>query len=252
MTRLAGTADIAATFDPPPARTVATRIALATSVLVAVGAAGSRGLPLPSSTDLYDRTVRAVDDAPSWIGHGFELVSELGLVLLAGSLLFAGWRRRRRVPHIARVVAAGSGVVVAYAISEALKVAVAQPRPCLDLAPGTTVAPCPSAIDWSLPSNHATIAMGLAVALALTVRRSARWAVPLALAVAASRTIIGVHYPHDVGSGVLLAVTVVTVTTLALDRPVGVVIRHVAWRRVTPGGDTGVPENGGNGSCGPT
>ncbi len=245
MTRLAGTADIAATFDPPSARTVTTRIALATLALLAVGAAGSRGLPLPASTDIYDQTVVAVDDAPSWIGHGFELVSELGLVLLAGSLLFAGWRHRRRVPHLARVVAAGSGVVLAYAISETLKVAVAQPRPCLDLAAGATVAPCPSATDWSLPSNHATIAMGLAVALVLTVQRSARWAVPVALAVAASRTIIGVHYPHDAGSGILLAVTVVTVTTLALDRPVDAVIRRVTGRPSTPRGGTGVP-----GTCG--
>ena len=128
------------------------------------------------------------------------------------------------------VLAGGAGVVLAYMFSEALKVATAQPRPCHGLVPGVIVADCPSATDWSLPSNHAAIATALAVALAFTVRRSARWAVPLALIVCASRVIIGVHYPHDVLSGMLLAAVVVTLSTLLLERPAQFVVARTIER----------------------
>ena len=224
MTRLAHVADAGVPFEPPAKVAVATRIGVVAIAALVVGATGSRGIPLPASTDVYDDTVATIADAPAWVGHGFEVVSELGLVVLAGALLLAAWRHRRHAVLLARTVAGGCGVVLAYATSEALKMATAQPRPCLGLAPGDTVADCPPATDWSLPSNHATIAMALAVALIFTSARAARWAIPLALTVAASRVIIGVHYPHDVTSGLLLAATVVTATVLVLERPVGVLV----------------------------
>jgi len=213
--------------EPPAYVPVASRMAIAILTISVVGAAGSRGLPLPPSPDLYERTVEAVAAWPAWIGHGFEVVSELGLLVLAGGLIMTGVGHRRHVPRLARVLAAGSGVVAAYLISEGLKVAIAQPRPCIGLAAGTTVADCPSATDWSLPSNHAAIATALAVAIAFSADRAARWAVPLALLVCASRVIIGVHYPHDVLSGALLAAVIVTGTTLVLGRPAHVVAAHL-------------------------
>lgn len=210
----------------PETRAVTTRIAMAAIAALAVGAAGSRGLPLPASSELSDRVIAAVAEAPPWIGHGFEVVSELGLVVLAGAWLLLAWRHRRHPTRLARSAAGGLGVVAAYAGSEALKVAIGQPRPChvLDLDPVTTVASCPPVTDWSLPSNHATIAMALAVALVFARPRTARWAVPLALTVAAARVVIGVHYPHDVGTGLLLAVGVVTVAVVTMERPLGAVL----------------------------
>lgn len=219
-----------APVGPPTAASVAMRVGLVVLAVLTLGAAGSRGVPLPASVDVYDDTIVAIADAPAWVGHGFEVVSDLGLLVLAGGFLVFSWRHRRRTAHVVRAISAGVGVVVAYAISEGLKVATAQPRPCIGLEPGTTVASCPAATDWSLPSNHATIAVGLAVALAFTSSHAARWAVPLALAVAASRVIIGVHYPHDVGSGMLLAATVVTVSALVLERPVRVVVERCLAR----------------------
>lgn len=231
MIRLAG-ADAGEALPPPAsANVVAARIVAVTLGVLAIGATGSRALPLPASTDLYDRAIDAVSDAPAWVGHGFEVVSELGLVILAGAFLLSAWRRRRTPQMLARSVASGVGVVAAYAMSETLKVISAQPRPCVGLGSHAIVAACPPANDWSLPSNHATIGMALAVALLLTVARAARWAVPLALVVAASRVVIGVHYPHDVGSGMLLAVSVVTVTALALQPLALVVVSRPSRRR---------------------
>ncbi len=85
------------TSPSPSPTTVASRIGIATIAVLVIGAAGSRGLPLPATTDLYGRTVATVGDAPRWLGHGFEVVSDLGLLILAGALLLAAWRNRRRV-----------------------------------------------------------------------------------------------------------------------------------------------------------
>ena len=221
---------------PPDTAAIPSPIGVATSVAVtsvaalALGALGSHGLPIPESADLYDRTVRAVAGAPTWIGHAFQVVSELGLVLLAAAFALAGWRYRRRADAVSRVLAGGVGVVIAYVASELLKVRLAQPRPCLGLEPGVAIAVCPAADDWSLPSNHATIATALAVALVFAIPRAARWAVPLALAVGAARVAIGVHAPHDVATGALLAAVVVTITTLALERPARMVASGVMDR----------------------
>ena len=209
---------------------VATWVGLTSMAALALGALGSHGLPIPESADLYGRTVRAVAGAPPWIGHGFQVVSELGLVLLAAAFALAGWRYRHRADAVSRVLAGGVGVVIAYVMSELLKVRLVQPRPCLGLDPGVAIAACPAADDWSLPSNHATIAIALAVALVFAIPRAAWWAVPLALAVGAARVVIGVHAPHDVATGALLAAAVVTVATLALQRPAQIVACGVVDR----------------------
>lgn len=209
---------------------VATWVGVTSTAAMAFGALGSRGLPIPESADLYDRTVRAAAGGPTWIGHGFQVVSELGLVLLAAALATAGWRYRHRASALSRVLTGGVGVVIAYVSSELLKVRLAQPRPCLGLDPGVAIAACPAADDWSLPSNHATIATALAVALVFAIPRTAWWAVPLAMVVGAARVVIGVHAPHDVATGALLAAVVVTTTTLALQRPAQVVACGVVDR----------------------
>ncbi len=207
--------------DPVPRRApIIGWIAATTGALLVVGAAASRGLPVPSSRSVYDRAITNVAAAPDWVGSGLELLSELGLVLLAVAAVWTVWRQRRHPAGLARIGAAVIGVMMAYVISEALKIALAEPRPCLSLPAGTTVADCPGATDWSLPSNHSAIAAALATALVLWSPRSAWWAVPLALGVGASRVLIGVHYPHDVLTGMLLAVAIVIGATLLLERPV--------------------------------
>jgi undecaprenyl-diphosphatase len=93
--------------------------------------------------------------------------------------------------------------VAVYGASETLKVLEEQSRPCQALAV-EVIAACPPARDWSLPSNHATIAGALAAAVVALWPRGAVAAVPLALLVAASRVALGVHYPHDALTGLAL------------------------------------------------
>ncbi len=144
-----------------------------------------------------------------------ELVAEKGLLaLVALTAALALWTFLRARQRFWTLVCAGAGVIMAYALSEGIKILVAEPRPCTgaDLA---TVVPCPAAGDWSWPSNHAVLAAAFATACLLTVVRVTWLAVPLAVTVAASRVLAGVHYVHDVLAGLTLGTLVVAVTVTA-------------------------------------
>lgn len=137
---------------------------------------------------------------------GLELISDAGLVLLAAttavSLGRTWWSHPERRP---RIVMAAAGVALAYVLSEGGKLVFAQERPC---TVWLIAAECPPPGDWSLPSNHATLAFGAAAAIALTVGRSwLTWsAMALAAVVAVARVAQGVHYLHDIAFGALLGV----------------------------------------------
>lgn len=88
-----------------------------------------------------------------------------------------------------------------------------------------TAAHCPPLGDWSLPSNHAVIATGLALALP----RAWRWALATVSVVLVARVAAGVHYPHDVLTGALLAVLFVAAAVALLDTPV----RHLTTAVLT-------------------
>ncbi len=172
------------------------------------------------SPELARATVREVAGWPGWAHTGVELVSEGGLVALALLLAVVAWRRRARASSVATALLAGAGVVVALGVSEVLKVAVTQDRPCRNVPGLISLVECPPPGDWSLPSNHATLAAALATAVVLLAPAWWRVAVPIALAVAAARVGLGVHYPHDVVDGLVLGPVVVMVVVVSLQRPI--------------------------------
>lgn len=99
------------------------------------------------------------------------------------------------------------GVALAYLLSENLKLLIAQPRPCqLWSLPGQ----CPPYGDWSLPSNHATLAFGAVWVIALATRRAGiTWlALSAAALVALGRIMQGAHYVHDVALGAILGLAI--------------------------------------------
>ncbi len=114
-----------------------------------------------TSRETYLEVVRTVDGWPSWAHQAVELVSEGGLILLMGTLCVLVLRDPsvRRATTAALCVAATG---IAYVVSALVKTAEAQPRPCQAIDGIQTIATCPPVGDWSLPSNHATIAAGLA------------------------------------------------------------------------------------------
>ncbi len=109
--------------------------------------------------------------------------------------------------------------VAALAVETGLKNALARPRP--DVHPLTTAA------GFSFPSGHTTgttaLCVSLLVVLYPVLRRRGRAvgvvaAVALSVAVAASRVLLGVHFPSDVIGG-LLAGSLIALTAAALLLP---------------------------------
>lgn len=164
----------------------------------------------------YRDTVSWAVDLPGPVQSAFTTISQYGIVVLAGLFAVGLFRARQRgVRPFARGVAAGLGVVAAYASSEVLKVLVSELRPCHNFAERTLVT-CPGTTDWSWPSNHAAIAVAIAVAIVTMAPRLGLLAFLLAALIAVSRVIVGVHYFHDVLAGALIAaITVALVVRLA-------------------------------------
>ena len=164
----------------------------------------------------YRWVVTAAQHTPGPVDDAIRAFSDYGLGILAILMLRAWWRARpgddRRM---AAALAVPLAVTAAFLVNDVLKSLVAEQRPCLTLHITTTVEPCPGPGDWSFPSNHAAIASAAAVALLVADRRLGLIALPVALALAASRVWIGVHYPHDVLVGVVVGALVGGVLTRA-------------------------------------
>lgn len=182
-----------------------------------------------STAPLYRDITDFAHETPSWAQHLAEIWTELGL-LLFGVLFITGWwrARRRDAGALAMAVIAPLATAGAYVASEVLKSLVHEDRPCRAVAgAAASLVPCPPMGDWSFPSNHSAIAGAAAVALALTRPRLAWFTVPMALLMAFSRVFVGVHYPHDVGVGLVTGAVVATVVTIALSRPARSLCRTV-------------------------
>jgi undecaprenyl-diphosphatase len=205
---------------------VTSRIQPAPFATIAAVAVAALLLPFPGSLSVvvsrWAVTSTAALPAVDLLSAG--AVGALALATAAAAL--HTWRvHRDRWPL---VLGASVGVVVAYLLSEVLKVALAQGRPCARWA---GAAHCPPAGDWSLPSNHATVAFAALVVIALAMRSAwVTWvAAGLAVLAAAGRVLEGVHYLHDVALGALLGMVVAAGTAAAAGR---------LRRRPSPGGTT--------------
>lgn len=193
--------------------------AVLTAVLVLCGVAL---VTWPARAPLFASIAGGTVDG-RWAGLA-GLVADKGLlvlVLIAAVLVPFTWLRDR--PRFWLFAAAGFGTVGAYGTSEVVKLLATEERPCrvVDVA---TVLACPVPGDWSWPSNHSTIAGALAVAVLLVAPRLWPVVAPLALVIAGARVAAGVHYVHDVASGLALGILVTSVVALAL---------HAAGRRLT-------------------
>ncbi|MGW6448486.1 phosphatase PAP2 family protein [Lentzea sp. NPDC055074] len=131
----------------------------------------------------------------TWLTVGTDAV--LGVFALMFLLLW--------FQHRLRAFLAGAGVVVAYAVSEVVKLVVREERPCRTRP---SMAECPEVGDWSFPSNHSVIAGASAMAI-WALHRTYGWiAMVCAVAAASSRVVVGVHYVHDVMAGLALGALV--------------------------------------------
>ncbi|HEX5526358.1 MAG TPA: phosphatase PAP2 family protein [Solirubrobacterales bacterium] len=122
-------------------------------------------------------------------------VATLAVVFLAARGRFADWRRA----CLAAVLSAGLGLAVGKVISELVDRArpfVADPHG-VHLFSG-------HAADPGFPSDHATAAFAIAVAILLRKRAWGIFALVAATVLSVGRVALGVHYPSDVLAGAAL------------------------------------------------
>jgi undecaprenyl-diphosphatase len=163
-----------------------------------------------SSVDggLYIWVTHLAQRSPGWLDSAVSFFSTYGLAVFAALLVAAWWRARAAGPtKTAIALAAPLVVVVAFLADDAFKSVVREQRPCQTLHTVTLEA-CPSLGDWSFPSNHAAIAGAVAVAILFADRRLAAVAGIAAVLMAVSRVWVGVHYPHDALTGLVVGAAV--------------------------------------------
>lgn len=151
--------------------------------------------------------------APPWFDRVMEFVGEYGIMLglvLVG--LWCWWSVRRRgttedsVTALAGLVWAPLAAGIALIINIPIRGFVERPRPFNDhqgldvLVEGKT--------DFSFVSDHATMAMAIAVGLFVANRKFGIAALTLALLEGFCRVYMGVHYPTDVIGGFALGTAV--------------------------------------------
>ncbi|MFH9658646.1 phosphatase PAP2 family protein [Streptomyces sp. NPDC017248] len=160
----------------------------------------------------YREVVGLAGRSPGWLDTTIGWWSAYGLAVFALFMVLAWWRARRTGAGPALTALAVPVVVVlAYGVNDVLKLLVREDRPCRNL-PVRTLEACPAHGDWSFPSNHAAIAAAAAVALLFLSRWLGGIACGAAVAMAASRVWVGVHYPHDVAAGMVVGAGVALVT----------------------------------------
>ena len=135
------------------------------------------------------------------------------MVLVAAATLI--WQQRTKgalcVAFILLAVALGDPLII-----NSIKHAIARPRPFVTLP--ETITLVGRTESFSLPSAHAANMAAAAMVAFLFFRRSWRFMVPLAAAVAFSRVYNGVHYVSDVFIGATLGAGYAAVMVWALDR----------------------------------
>lgn len=155
-----------------------------------------------------------------WLEHAFGEITLLGtgivVLMVVGVAGLFLWLTRHKYSAALLLVATGGGIV----LNNLLKLAFDRPRP--QLFPWAA-----RALSSSFPSGHAMSSTIVYVTVAylaarLQRRRRARWltmtgAVVVVLLVCVSRVYLGVHYPSDVGAGIVIGLAWAALCLAALE-----------------------------------
>lgn len=141
----------------------------------------------------------------AWVRTGFGAVSRLGdgvfwYALMLALLAFQGWQALIPVAHM--LVVGG----VSLAVYKWLKGKTLRPRP-FELNREIFLGAAP--LDqFSFPSGHTLHAFAFSVVLLAYYPALAWLVVPFTLLVAASRLVLGLHYPTDVLAGAVIGASI--------------------------------------------
>ena len=130
---------------------------------------------------------------------GWFLSSRWVLLLVFGMLGGVLLYRRRFVAVLTVALAAGGADALTARV---LKPVFDRERPCRELEGLVVVAPC--GVGKSFPSGHAAVSFAVLTSAAPLIRFGWWMLAPLAVSVAGSRVLLGVHYPSDVLWGAFL------------------------------------------------
>jgi membrane-associated phospholipid phosphatase len=147
--------------------------------------------------------VNGISRHHTWLAHAFNAVETVGVVLIAVAacalwlLARPGGSPRWKLAAASALGAAALGLLVNQLIAKAWD----RPRPFATHPGAYTLS---HSHDPSFPSDHATAAFAIAVAILLRSRRAGWVALAMAIVVSVSRVIVGTHYPSDVLGGALI------------------------------------------------
>jgi undecaprenyl-diphosphatase len=144
----------------------------------------------------------------------FEIIAFYGpFFMLAGLAVLWFWPSQRvdRDRHQWGVILAVLSAAIALGVNQIIIRLWDRPRPFVDHHAILLLKP---SHDPSFPSDHATFAFAIAVALILTTRRIGWVALAVAVVMSFARVYTGEHYLGDVLGGALIA----TLVTLALQQ----------------------------------
>ncbi|MEU0299227.1 phosphatase PAP2 family protein [Streptomyces sp. NPDC006175] len=212
----------------------------------------------PDVSLLYDINGLA-KAAPTWFDRVMEFVGEFGIMLaMVLAVLWCWWSVRRRgttedsVTAVAGLVWAPLAAGIALLVNIPIRGFVERPRPFFDhkglevLVKGKT--------DFSFVSDHATMAMAIAVGLFVANRKFGLVAIALALLEGFCRVYMGVHYPTDVIGGFALgtavALLLAPLAMMLLTPLVGAVARAGAVGRLVRSGKAVTAADGRGGAQG--
>ncbi|MER7762051.1 phosphatase PAP2 family protein [Streptomyces sp. NPDC097619] len=150
---------------------------------------------------------------PAWLDRAVALAGEYGILLALVLLVLWCWRGIRRqgggaaVESLAGLVWTPLAAGIALLVNMPLREFVGRRRP-FEQHEGLEVL-LPGQSGHSFVSDHATLAMALAVGIFLAHRRLGLIGIGLALLEGFCRVYSGVHYPTDVIGGLALGTAVV-------------------------------------------
>lgn len=132
--------------------------------------------------------------------RAITLMGDNGLIWLVLLLLLLIYPKTRKLG-----IVAGLSFLLCVGVAEVIKNLVMRPRPFLDIAELVPLVKPPQ--SYSFPSVHTVSSFSVAwILLWSRERKAIRYAVfAFALLMAFSRLYVGVHYPSDVLTGMLLA-----------------------------------------------
>ncbi|MCB9646354.1 MAG: phosphatase PAP2 family protein [Deltaproteobacteria bacterium] len=148
--------------------------------------------------ELVLRAVNGLAAHPAWAVLGTVLSSRWMIAVVGVPLGVFHLKRRRFAVVLSVALAMGAADVL---VARIIKPLVGRERPCRALEGLVPAARCGA--GESFPSGHAAVAFAFLVSAAPTVRLGWLIYTPIAVGVAGSRVLLGVHYPSDVGAGAM-------------------------------------------------